>query len=72
MAYSVQQIKFEIYRYIKEYDSDFNNWYIGISENPKKTINIDHNIDLENGIWLYKQALLLRLVEQSKNILSKI
>jgi hypothetical protein len=57
MAYSVQQIKFEIYRYIKEYDSDFNNWYIGISENPKKTINIDHNIDLENGIWLYKQAL---------------
>ena len=60
MAYSVQQIKFEIYRYIKEYDPEFINWYIGISEYPKDTLVIDHNIDLEKGIWLYKQALSFR------------
>ena len=57
MVYSVQQIKYEILAYIKEFGGDFNDWYIGIAADPKKTMFEKHNVHQENDIWLYKQAL---------------
>ncbi|MGD9714867.1 MAG: hypothetical protein AB7V46_22830, partial [Thermomicrobiales bacterium] len=57
MVYSVQQIKFEIYSYIKEFDSDFSKWYIGIASDPKAEMQQKHGVDLEKDIWLYKQAV---------------
>lgn len=57
MVYSVQQIKFEILGYIKEFDSDFGAWYVGVAGEPKRTMQEEHGVDLEEDIWLYKQAL---------------
>lgn len=60
MIYSVQQIKFDIYSYIKELESEFEDWYIGISSNPKTKMQAEHNVNEAEDIWLYRQALSLR------------
>ncbi|MCB1379734.1 MAG: hypothetical protein KDK89_15415 [Alphaproteobacteria bacterium] len=60
MVYSVQQIKFEIYSYIKEFGGKFGEWYIGIATDPKATMRLAHGIDEEHDIWLYKQAVSFR------------
>ena len=54
---SVQQIKFEMYKYIKEFDCEFRAWYVGIASEPKYQMRTEHNVDFEKDIWLYKQAL---------------
>lgn len=57
MVLSVQQIKFEMFSYIKEFDSDFSAWYVGIASDPKAKMKDQHGVDLDKDIWLYKQAL---------------
>ncbi|MEH6357702.1 MAG: hypothetical protein V7745_01855 [Pseudomonadales bacterium] len=57
MVYSVQQIKFEIFGYVKEFGGQFDEWFVGISSEPKKTLSEVHGVDKESDIWLYKQAL---------------
>ena len=57
MIYSVQQIKFEILAYIKEFGGDFSDWYIGIAADPKGTMFQTHKVHQDDDIWLHKQAL---------------
>lgn len=57
MVLSVQQIKFEMFGYIKEFDAEFGAWYVGIASDPKLQMQAEHGVDLERDIWLYKQAL---------------
>jgi len=57
MVLSVQQIKFEMFGYIKEFDPEFTAWYVGIASDPKSRLQAEHGVDLERDIWLYKQAL---------------
>jgi hypothetical protein len=57
MVLSVQQIKFEMFGYIKEFDPEFGAWYVGIASDPKRRLQAGHGVDLERDIWLYKQAL---------------
>lgn len=57
MIYSVQQIKFEMFGYIKEFGSQFSDWYVGISSAPRLAMQSEHGVDLDQDIWLYKQAL---------------
>lgn len=57
MIYSVQQIKFDIFSYIKEFDTDFRAWYVGISSEPKAAMRHDHGVDFEKDIWLQKRAV---------------
>lgn len=54
---SVQQIKFEIMAHIKEFGSNFSDWYVGISDNPKEALFDRHKLDPTQDIWMYKQAL---------------
>lgn len=56
MVLSVQQIKFEMFGYIKEFDADFGAWYVGIASDPKRQMESAHGVDLTEDIWLYKQA----------------
>ena len=56
---SVQQIKFEIMAYIKEFGADFNDWFVGVSAEPKEALFDEHKVDPEQDIWMYKQALSL-------------
>ena len=57
MIYSVQQIKFEILAYMKEFGGDFNDWYVGIAADPKDIMFQTHKVHKEDDIWLHKQAL---------------
>jgi len=57
MVFSVQQIKYEILGYIKEFDQSFENWFVGIAEDPKETLAEIHGLDLDTDRWIYKQAL---------------
>jgi hypothetical protein len=63
MIYSVQQIKFEILGYIKEFGADFPQWYIGISSRPKDAMRDRHSVDEVEDVWLCKQAVSLRACE---------
>jgi hypothetical protein len=56
MVLSVQQIKFEMFGYIKEFDCNFQAWYVGIASDPKRHMQTAHGVDLDRDIWLYKQA----------------
>lgn len=55
--YSVQQIKFDILAYVKEFGSDFRGWYVGITDDPQKALFQTHGLDRDKDIWLYKQAV---------------
>ena len=56
---SVQQIKFEIMAHIKEFGSNFDDWYVGVADNPKEALFKKHKLDPDRDIWMYKQALSL-------------
>lgn len=63
MIYSVQQIKFEILGYIKEFGADFPQWYIGIAVRPKDAMRERHGVDEVQDVWLCKQAVSCRACE---------
>lgn len=60
MIYSVQQIKFEILGYIKEFGADFTQWYIGIAARPRAAMKERHGVDEAEDIWFCKQAVSFR------------
>ena len=57
MIFSVQQIKFEFFQYIREFSTNFDGWFVGISSDPKKDLFDKHLVDREKDIWLHKQAV---------------
>ena len=57
MILSVQQAKFELLAYIKEFDTTFSNWCVGLSANPKQTLFDERHVRDEQDPWLYKQLL---------------
>jgi hypothetical protein len=57
MVFSVQQIKYELLGYMKEFDSSFKNWYVGIAREPRRALVEEHLLNLESDHWIYKQAL---------------
>ena len=60
MVFSVQQVKYEFLAYIKEFDATFSNWYVGISDDPKRALFKHHNVRDAQDPWLYKQLLTNR------------
>lgn len=60
MIMSVQQVKYEFLAYIKEFDPRFSNWYVGISDNPRRTLFETHGVRDASDPWLYKQLLTFR------------
>jgi hypothetical protein len=60
MILSVQQVKYEILAYIKEFDPNFPNWYVGISNDPKRALFDVHGVRDPGDPWLYKQLLTFR------------
>ena len=57
MAYSVQQIKFELISHVKEFGSDFTQWSIGRAIDAPKLLFEVHKVDPDKDIWLWKPAL---------------
>ena len=57
MTYSVQQIKFELISYVKEFGGDFTQWSVGTSDDAPKALFEVHGVDPVRDIWLWKPAL---------------
>jgi hypothetical protein len=57
MVYSVQQIKYEILAYIKEFGGSFGDYYVGLTDDPQKALFETHGLVKNRDPWLYKQAL---------------
>ena len=57
MTYSVQQIKFELISYVKEFGGDFSQWSVGTAEDAPKALFEHHMVDPVEDIWLWKPAL---------------
>lgn len=72
MIYSVQQIKYEILAYIKEFGGDFHDWYVGISSDPKYSMFQEHSVHKDDDIWLYKQALTFAACKTVQNYFLEI
>ena len=71
MVYSVQQIKYEILAYIKEFGGEFSDYYVGVSDNPKKSLFKVHNVNRKKDPWLYKQALTLQAAKTASRSLQE-
>ncbi|WP_018410286.1 hypothetical protein [Methyloversatilis thermotolerans] len=57
MSYSVQQIKFECFSYIKEFGARMEDWSIGVADDPEHALFGLCGVHPERDIWLWKPAL---------------
>lgn len=57
MAKSKQDIIASIDAQMHKFPYRNSDWYVGIAENPRERLFDEHNVDEENGIWIYEQAI---------------
>lgn len=67
MVYSVQQIKYEILAYIKEFGGEFSDYYVGVADDPEKALFKSHQVDRKKDPWLYKQALTFQAARTAQD-----
>ncbi len=56
MAKDEQTIKKEIKEYIDKCGGLYSEWYVGIAEDARERLFGDHNVDEDNGSWIYRQS----------------
>ena len=56
MSKTKEQIIGDINRYIMENGSDFRNWYVGISADPRARLFNDHNVQEHSATWIFREA----------------
>ena len=57
MILSVQQIKYELLLYIKEFGGSAGDWKIGVSDDAPHALFRENNVDEQADIWCWKPAL---------------
>lgn len=60
MLYSVQQIKFEFLSYIKEFNGNDGQWFVGVCELPDEALFVSEAVNRQKDIWLWKPAVSAR------------
>ena len=60
MVFSVQQIKYEFLGYIKGLGGRFEDWYVGVTDDPERSLFAVHGIERGVDPWIYKPALTAR------------
>ena len=58
--FSVQQIKFEIMRYVSACGGNFSDWSIGITNDPRVALFKENGVNEDEDYWLSKQAVSFR------------
>jgi len=67
VVYSVQQIKYEILAYMKEFGGDFKDYFIGVTGDPENALFKKHKVDRKKDPWLYKQALTFQAARTTQD-----
>ncbi|MEM6260717.1 MAG: hypothetical protein AAGI37_20915 [Planctomycetota bacterium] len=63
---SVQQLKFQVIAHVKAYGGDFTRWYVGVADDPERALFEKHGVDRERGVWVFRQAMSFRAVENAQ------
>lgn len=63
---SVQQLKFQVIAHVKAYGGDFTRWYVGVTDDPERALFDEHGVDREHGVWVFRQAMSFRAVENAQ------
>lgn len=63
MILSVQQVKWELLSYLKEFGGGFDEWYVGIADDAKETLETRHGLVLDRDLWIFKQTLTHRAAQ---------
>lgn len=50
------QIILEIKSHINKNGATYQNWYVGIAEDPEERLFSGHNVDKDNDIWIYRES----------------
>lgn len=50
---SLNQIAQEIDNHIRKCGGGYPGWYVGIASDPRTRLFNDHNVDENNGYWIY-------------------
>tara|TARA_B100000029_G_scaffold235488_1_gene232618 strand:- start:49 stop:354 length:306 start_codon:yes stop_codon:yes gene_type:complete len=67
MVYSVQQIKYEILAYMKEFGGDFSDYFVGVTDDPENILFKVHKVSRKKDPWLYKQALTFQAARTAQD-----
>lgn len=57
MATSEENIKKDIKAYIDKVGGYYSTWYVGIATNAEDRLFNDHNVNKQNGNWIYSTAI---------------
>lgn len=67
MAIANQTAKQEIRSYVENCGGAYSDWYVGIASDPRQRLFVEHNVDEENGQWIYyrcESSYVAREVEE--------
>lgn len=56
MPYSEEDLKKQINDFITHHGGSYSSWYVGISENPRRRLFQEHNVDENKDTWIFRQA----------------
>lgn len=56
MVKTKQEIISEIKSYMAQCGGRYSDWYVGIATDPRKRLFNDHNVDEQNGAWIYREG----------------
>jgi len=56
MAKSKAEIIAVIDTYMRKFQYRNSDWYVGVATDPRERLFNDHNVDEQNGFWIYEPA----------------
>ena len=56
MAKSRQTIIAEIAAHVADRGGTYPDWYVGITEDPRRRLFTEHNVDEAGGHWIYREC----------------
>lgn len=56
MANSKETIITEINDHMRKRGGGYSDWYIGVTSEPQERLFNEHNVDKENGVWIYEEC----------------
>jgi len=52
----VQQVIAEIEKYMRQFSGYYSDWYVGITEDPRKRLFEDHQVKEKGDLWIYQDC----------------
>jgi hypothetical protein len=50
------KITSDLANHVQQAGGSYSQWYVGVTADPEQRLFSDHNVDKENGAWIYRQC----------------